>query len=263
MIIPSINTLGLPDWTFQQVVAFARQARIPHIEIRALENTTDLLSLDQFSNEAGVHAAAHLLRESGVDLLALNLGFHLTDDLYSQSEVIRQYAALGRDLGALYLRFFSGGTPGEPPDLERMAQGAGLVNHLLADFPLQMIVETHDALVRSEDILALAQRLEGHLNILWDIAHTHNFGGETWQETYQTLSHLVRYLHVKDTRRQDGKIQNVPLNAGDLNVEGLFHFFQQIPEPIIVSLEWEKMWDPSLGPGDLAALDFLRKLSTE
>jgi sugar phosphate isomerase/epimerase len=260
MLIPSINTLGLQDWTFAQVVDFAQAQHIPYLEIRALRNTVDLLSLPEFSTPSAVREAVGYLRDSGVSLLSLNLGFHLTDDLYGHSATIRRYAALARDLGALYLRFFPGGLPGQPPDLERMALGAGLANHLLADFPVQWVVETHDSLVRSADILDLDRQMEGRLNVLWDIAHTHNTGGEDWATTYAALAPRIRYLHIKDIHRQEGEVHLAPLFTGDLDLRALLAYLQQKPEPVIVSLEWERLWDPTLAPGDEVALDFLRQV---
>lgn len=260
MLIPSLNTLGFPDWTFAQVIAFAQAHAVPYFEIRGLRGTVDLLALPEFSTSQGVAESARLLQDSGVKLLSLNLGFRLIDDLEPQYPQIRRYAALARDLGAPYLRFFSGGSPAEQPDLDRMARGVEGINALLEGFGARMVIETHDAFVHSADILALNQRVAGGINLLWDIAHTHDDGGETWQETYARLEPLIRYLHIKDTRPQDGRLRNVPLETGNLDVHNLLQFLAQQPAAFIVSLEWEKMWDPSLGPGDLAALDFLQKI---
>lgn len=262
MITPSINTLGFPDWTIYQVIDFAAAHRVPFIEIRALQNTVNLLSLPDFNTSAGLNRVSARLREKGVRLIGLNLGFHLQDDLSTHAETIRRYAEAAQAVDAPYLRFFSGGRPSERPDLQRLAQGAKLVQQLLEPFPVRMIVETHDSLVRSTDILALNEILGGKLNLLWDIAHTRNHGGEPWQATFDALRPLIRYLHVKDTRKAGEQIQNTLLFEGDLQVRELLSYLAGLPEEWIVSFEWEKMWDPTLAPGDQAAGDFLEKLKT-
>ena len=260
MLIPSLNTLGFPDWSLTRMISFAQAHHVPYLELRALENTTHLLSLPDFSTPEGIAHSQAALQQSGVRLLSLNLGIHLDEDLPAKAEEVIQYASIASALGVPYLRFFSGGNSEERPDLDRLASGARQALALLTPYPLQMLVETHDSLVRSVDILALNERLEGQLNILWDIAHTANHGGETWQETQAQIWPLVRYLHIKDTRRTGGKIQNVLLFEGSLDVPGLLANLARKPEEVIVSLEWEKMWDPSLVSGETAALDFLSKI---
>lgn len=260
MLIPSLNTLGFPDWSLAQMVDFAQTHSVPYIEIRGLRNTVDLLALPEFSTAQALAESASLLRRAGVQVLSLNLGYRLQDDLAPQTGDIRRYAALAQALGARYLRFFSGGSPQQPPDLERMARGVALVNGLLADAPLQMVIETHDAFVHSADILALHARVPGGINLLWDIAHTHDDAGETWQQSFASLAPLIRYLHVKDTGLRGGRFQNLSLETGDLNVRSLLDFLAQQQAQFIVSFEWEKMWDPTLGPGEEAALDFLEKV---
>lgn len=260
MITPSLNTLAFPEWSLPQVVAFARQNDVPYFEIRALENNLDLLSLPDFASPARITQSRLLLHTSGVRVLSLNLGFHLTDDLTAQADTIRHYAALADSLGAPYLRFFPGGDPAERPDIGRLARGALQAINLITGYEVQLLIETHDSLVHSDDILGLNDLLEGHLNLLWDIAHTANFGGEPWQETVKRLEPVTCYLHIKNTRRVNGKIQNAPLFEGDLDVRGLLNFLSRRSEETIVSFEWEKMWDPTLSAGDEATLEFLNEV---
>lgn len=260
--------MGFPSWTLAQMADFCQAQNVPYVEIRVLENSVDLLNLPIFATPQRIDQARRMLTAAGVEVLALNSGFHLQDDLTAQATEIARFAALAQELEARCVRFFSGGQPQERPDVQRLAFGWRLVEKVMRPFSVLPVLETHDSLVHSEDILALNQQVDGRLNILWDFAHTTNHGGEHWRDTWAQIGSLVRYLHVKDTVRSvpeaqhpdqpaAPQIRNVRLGEGQLDLPALLRFFAHQPTPMICSLEWEKMWDPSLAPGEEAAHTFL------
>ncbi len=44
MLCPSFNSLGMPDWSFDQMVYFCHAVEVEYFEIRGLENTLERLT---------------------------------------------------------------------------------------------------------------------------------------------------------------------------------------------------------------------------
>lgn len=266
MIIPSLNTIGFPDWTLEQVARFAHQHSVNLVEIRGLENSLDLLSLPDFADPRRLEQVIQLLQVLNVRILSLNLGFRFMD-VGVDSEMlasIASYAKLAATLNTPYLRFFAGGDPSTAVGREALAEKAARVLEVIGPYQVTAIVETHDSLVQSEHVVEIvnkANSLSGtRLGVLWDVAHTINLGGEPWRYSLETLGEHIAYLHLKDGCKQPAGMDYTFLFDGCLPLRELLLALNQLPQQFIGSFEWEKLWHPELAPGDTAAVDFIGKI---
>ncbi len=261
MLIPSINTMGLPDWSFEQVIRFAGRLNVPFVELRGLSGQLDLLTLPEFSAPESVQRNRLLLADCGVRILSLNLSERLADFSPLQAERIVRYAQLADDYDVAYLRFFAGGAMASAADRTHLMDAAAAVVGVLAQFRVAPIVETHDTFTHAADVLQVAQSTSGALGVLWDVAHTQNIASEAWQDTYAALRPYIRYLHVKDgVRTASGELHYTDFLAGDLHIRELLTYLKSLPERVIISYEWEKLWHPELAHGQEAIPQFLSAL---
>ncbi len=226
MLVPSLNTLGMPDWSFERVVRFAFDQNVPYVEIRGLDNSLELLNLPDLNDPERVRFIRALLLETGVRILSFNLSLRMIDFSPEMAAQIQQYADLALRFDVPYLRFFAGGDVRVREEFNRLVSQANRVADILKDDPVTALVETHDTLVHSTDIQALVLGTGERIGVLWDAAHTMNLGGESWQETFARLQPYIRYLHVKDEHISGDQVQYTPLFEGDLPMKELLLFLK-------------------------------------
>lgn len=260
MLIPCFNTIGVPDWTIERTVEFAHAHKFNWIEIRGLENTLDLRNLDCFANPKSLDRTKSLLEMNQVQILSLNLSYRLWEYSEDQAEEIVHLARLAHQLGVRYLRFFPGGKLDSGEAMARLVHNGNCIVDLLAKHGVQPLVETHDSLVHSNDILAFWAGTSAQFDVIWDFAHTINEGMEHWQSTLDRLQPCIRYLHVKDILATSNGGNSTLLLEGVLPVHEILSFLDQDPGNHIVSFEWEKLWHPELADGENAISDYGRKL---
>lgn len=260
MLIPSLNTIGMPGWTLARLAQFAQEHPFHWVEIRGLENTLDLLALPALNDPAQAEINRSLLDGAGLRILSLNLRMRFYDYSHAMEEEVRRCADLAQRFNVPYLRFFAGGPMQTRADLDDLIVKAGQVLDILADYPVTAVVETHDTLTHARDVLQLVEGTGGRLGVLWDVVNAIQETGEPWRETFDTLKPHIRYLHVKDGVRKGGELRYTFLFEGDLPMKELLLFLKRQPEDYIISFEWEKLWHPELAPGDEAAVDFLQKI---
>jgi sugar phosphate isomerase/epimerase len=264
MLIPSINTIGLPDWSLRQVVEFAHQQHVPFFEIRGLENTLDLLSLEDFSTDEGIQRSLQLLRDEEVRILSLDLSFRISEINAQMENEIRRYAQTADALGVPYLRFFPGGSLETAQERSEMTEKAVRLLEVMAPYRVTALVETHDSLMNAKVAAELVEKASQSagvkFGVVWDVVHTVLVGGEAWQHSLALLKPYIGYLHIKDGIRSNGVLDYTLLFEGEMPMKELLLNLQQRPQQFIVSFEWEKLWHPELAPGETAFVDFLKKI---
>ncbi len=112
------------------------------------------------------------------------------------------------------------------------------------------MVETHDALITRGAIERFRSALPGTA-LLWDAHHTWRKGGESPVETWGGIRASVVHVHVKDSiavASARHPFTYVLPGDGDFPVAPLFAALQADGFVGPVSLEWEKLWHPYLGP---------------
>lgn len=82
--------------------------------------------------------------------------------------------------------------------------------------------------------------------VLWDLHHPYRFFGESPAKTWENIGEWVRYLHVKDSAMQDGKLVYRMMGYGDVPVFDALKILSDHGYQGYVSLEWLKRWCPDL-----------------
>lgn len=260
MLIPSINSIGVPGWDIYRLIRYASDNSVPYVEIRGLENTLDLLALPCFNDPSSVAEIRQTLAARQVKILSLDLSYKVWDYVPAQDDELHRLADLADWLDVRFMRFFPGGKVQDQADVKRLAGNVAAVVRLLAGHHVEPLVETHDSLVKLDLLLAMQQSMDKPVGLLWDVVNMMNQGGADWQHTYASIKPWIRFLHVKDSVIRDDKIEYRLMFEGELPMRELLGYLHAQPEPTIVSLEWEKLWHPELADGELVFGDFIRKI---
>jgi sugar phosphate isomerase/epimerase len=264
------STLGTPDATLDDALAIARRFGIDRIELRMLEQATDLPAYFAEHFRAP-DALRQRLEEAGVRVQVLDTSLRLVNPDEADREAMLQFLPWAEAIGAPYLRVFDGGKyTGEPDPANidaaaetcRWWQQQRRANGWAAD----IIVETHDFMCTSAACLAFEEAVDGSVGLLWDAHHIWFKAGEDVQATWAELRPHVKHIHVKDSVRepimQYGYTYKRP-GEGELPLAALLRRLEADGYDGAVSLEWERAWHPYLPPVEEALEPLLAMQPTD
>jgi sugar phosphate isomerase/epimerase len=243
----SISTLACPAWTLDQIIDGVAAAGASGIDFRGVASEIDITRLPQFTTE--LPETLRRLQEKNLRLPCFNLSTTLitpdADRWESFLDETTRYAQLARATQTKFLRVFGGAVPGE---LSREAAADLARRHLrqISKIALahecQILLETHDEWATSEQMLTLVHDFSpSEVGVLWDIEHPFR-KGEAPTETATRLKAFIRQVHVKDSRRVDGRNSPTLLGEGELPIAECVRALRAIDYHGWYTLETEKRW---------------------
>lgn len=246
----AFSTLGCPDLDLPEAAQLARLHGVAQIELRALGGTTALP--DYFAAlYTSPDALAALVPELGVTVAALGTSLRLIGSTPETRDAFAAYVPWALALGAPYLRVFDGGHGANEAELADAAATLDWWDALrrAEGWPLDIMVETHDAFAQPERLQLFLDRHPG-CKILWDTHHTWRKGGEDPARTWQRVRGHAVHLHVKDSApaaTADGYAYTA-LGDGGFPFAALLRTLEADGFAGPISLEWERMWHPEMPP---------------
>ena len=242
------STLGCPDFTLEETLALAVKHGVDAVELRALGGSLELPAY--LKEHYGTPAAlAGKLRGQSVGIVSLSTSLHVTGGTVADREKFLEFVPWAEALGVRWLRVFDSDTTMQVDDF---AQAAEMMHwwreqRAAGGWRTNVMIETHGAMTTSGTIQKFLEAVPDGA-ILWDAHHTWKKGGEDPLATWRAIRPNVVHVHVKDSidvpsarhpftyvLPGDGGFPMAPL-AAVLRAE-----FDGA-----VSLEWEKLWHPSL-----------------
>lgn len=262
------TSLACPDWTIEEAVSAARAYGYAAIEWRLADG-------EIIGPDASLDTRRRLRQvpvDQGIAISCLDSSVQAVRatpaERAAEIEGGRRMLDLAAEIGAPFLRVFGGALP------EHIARAALLepsaeVLHTLANYGSQIgvtvLLETHDAWTRSEDVLALWRAVAlPAFKVLWDTHHTYRFG-EAPARTLAILGEAIAYAHIKDSRLTGPDTWTYCLaGAGDIPLREIVDVLGQSNFIAYLSLEWEKKWHPEIEEPEIAlpqAATYLRAFS--
>lgn len=255
MLQKTFSSLGCSELDLPEIVALAKKHGIAALELRAVNGTTDLPAF--FAGRFGSPESwAAWLNEQGVAVCSLDTSFRLIDGDQDARQALLAYVPWAEAAGVPWMRIFDGGKTGDATEIARAAEVLAWWNGLRRanGWTVDLMIETHDALVTSDKIAALfAASVDAHL--LWDAHHTWKKGGEDPVKTWETVKGRTVHIHVKDstsvpTARHP--FTYVPPGDGEFPMRHLLETLERSGYAGMLSLEWERLWHPYLADLDTA-----------
>lgn len=248
--VRTYSTLGSPELGLEDTLALAARQDLAGVEIRALGGTIDLPAY--FAATYGTPATLALrVAQQPLKIFSLDTSLHLAHSTAAEREAFLAFLPWAEALGVPRLRVFDGGKSADPATHRAMAETVAWWRALRAErgWRADLMVETHDALFTASSILGFLQLAPG-TGILWDTHHTWKTGGEDPLVTWRAIRPHVVHLHVKDSVSiPSGKhpfSYRLP-GEGEFPMTPLREVLRaEYHGPM--SLEWERLWHPELGP---------------
>ncbi len=266
----AFSTLGCPDWSFDQILAFAKQYRFPGLEIRGLQRQLDLTQCPEFIDASAIQRSLRKLKDAGVKVVNLgaSTNLHLPPGPEKDKAMneARRFIDLAAALSCPYIRVFPNNFPkGEEKAavLDRIRNGLATLADYAKERSVIVLMETHGDLVYVDDLVAVMQPLaHTHAGLVWDCVNMFSVTKEAPAIVYPKLKPYIFHTHIKDYRMENGKMRYCFVGKGESPVMAAVELLRRDEYKGYYSFEWEKLWHPEIEEPEAAIVDYARTMIT-
>jgi fatty-acyl-CoA synthase len=261
----AFSTLGCPDFSWTDIYTMAKDLGFDGIEIRGLGKDIFAVKAQPFTESQLPHTIRQLTRLH-IEIPCLSSGCCLKYAGMEEENIaeITQYILLAKKLGTPFVRVLAD----REPQPEGEVDDGVILNVLRNLVPIAeqngvtLLIETNGVYSNTERLRDLLdQAASDSVAALWDIHHPYRFGGESPEKTVQNLGAYIRYVHVKDSVLEDGKLKYRMIGEGDLPIADMMMALRSINYEGYVSLEWVKRWAPDLHDAGIVFPHFTNYMS--
>jgi len=264
----SFSTLGCPGWTFTQIVDFAAAHQYDGIEMRGILKQLDLPKCAEFSNASNIKNTKQQMADKKLQFVDLGSSctLHFADKTERQKNIDdgKRFIDLAAAIDCPNVRvypnnFIKGQEKNQTMDLIV----AGLLE--LGDYAkstgVRVLMETHGDLVYIADLKTIMEAaLHPQVGLVWDAANMYLETKESPVQAYQDLHPYIHHAHIKDAKKEDGKIGFYFLGEGNLPIFTAIDALYKGGYKGYYSFEWEKLWHPEIAEPELALADYPKKM---
>lgn len=246
----AFSTLGCPDFSWPDIYSMAKDLGYSGIEIRGLGKDIFAVQAQPFTGEQLNHTIEKL-SSLRLEIPCLSSGCCLKFEEKSEENYteILQYIQLASKLNTPYIRILADLEPhvtGEVDDQVVLSQLERLVP-AAEKHGVILLVETNGVYANTNRLRDLLDQVASDsVGALWDVHHPYRQAGEAPGQTVQNLGAYIKYVHIKDSIVDKGKIKYRLMGEGDLPIEDMMKALQSINYEGYVSLEWVKRWASNL-----------------
>jgi len=249
----AFSSLGCPQASLDEAFALAARFGLDAVELRSLGGTVELPAYlaAQFGSPEALadRLAGGLPGAPGVRIAALGTSFRMIGSSPLDRDALIDFAMWAEALDVPWLRAFDGGKNADESEMAAAAETLRWWKEERArrKWSTDLMVETHDSLFTADAIERAVAAMPG-LAILWDTHHTWKKGGEDPLITWRRVGSHVVHVHVKDSvsvpSARHPYTYTLP-GTGEFPAAPLLGTLKAGFSGV-VSLEWEKLWHPSL-----------------
>jgi len=256
----AFSTLGCPDFSWPDIYSMAKDLGFDGIEIRGLGDDIFAVKAKPFTDEQ-LPQTIEKLKSLNLEIPCLSSGCCLKYPDKEEENVaeITQYILLAAKLGTPFVRILAD----RNPESEGEVDDDVILKTIKRLIP---IAEKNNVtlLIETNGVYSDTSRLYNLLNLaasdyvaaLWDIHHPYRFAGESPGKTVQNLGAYIRYVHVKDSVVENGKICYKMMGEGDLPIHEAMMALDSINYEGCISLEWVKRWASDLSDAGIVFPQF-------
>lgn len=246
----SFSTIACPDYSWVDIYSMAKDLGFDGIEIRGMGDDFAAYKAMPFT-EANRPKTMAKLKALNIEIPCLSSGCCLK---FKEKEAetiaeLTEYCKLAQQINAPYIRVLADleAAPNGEVDDAYVAEQLKKLAPIAAQYDVTLLVETNGVYSDTHRLRALLDSVNSHkIAALWDMHHPYRFVGESPEQTVANLGELIKYVHIKDSVMENGKVVYKMMGEGDLPIQKMIEALQSIQYTGYVSLEWVKLWMPNL-----------------
>ena len=264
----SFSTLGCPDWTFDQIVSFAKQHQYKGIEVRGILREMDLTKSPVFDTAEHRNSTLQMMKDN--DLRFIDLGSSCTlhfaegEERQKNLDEGKRFIDLAQQVHCPYIRVFPNLFPKEQTKeaaMDWMSKGLLELGEHAKGSEVKVLVESHGDLVHTDDLLKVMQAAK-HPNtgMVWDVTNMWIETGEAPKMVYEKLKPYIYHTHIKDAKKMQDAIQYKLMGEGEVPIFEAIDILRSDGYNGYYSFEWEKLWHPEIAAPEIALADYPQKM---
>jgi fatty-acyl-CoA synthase len=256
----SFSTLGCPEWSWEDIVATAKDFDYDGIEVRGIEKEIYVPKAKPFLPGELDSTKKHL-NELGLAIPCITSScyLHIGEKHVHYIQEAKEYIDLAAKLNAPYIRVLGDANPQPSENVNVKSVIAALkeIGEYAVPKNVTVLIETNGIFANSTRLkeLMLAVNHEG-VGVLWDIHHPYRFMNEPVKQTYNTLKEYIKHIHIKDSIVSEGKIKYKMMGQGDIPIKECLTLLKQDDYQGFISLEWVKRWYTDLEEPGIVFMQF-------
>lgn len=244
----AFSTLGCPGWSWKEIYATAFDLGFDGLEIRGLENEMYLPNFPKFT-EGNIDNIKRIF--SGSTKISMLTSGAVIGNPKSAEPFYKEatdYIDLAEKLGVPFIRVMISPQP-YPTETDYefgVAQYKKICDYAKPK-GIVPLIETNGILADSKVMKKFIEDTNAeNSGVLWDINHPYRYFGESITETLSNIGDYVKYLHIKDSEKQNDKIIYRMMGYGDIPICEIVTELKKHAFDGYLSLEWVKRWLPEL-----------------
>jgi fatty-acyl-CoA synthase len=245
----AFSTLGCPDFDWPDMYSMAKDCGFQGIELRGFGD--DIFAYKKPFADENIKETVEFLKKRRLEIPCVSSGncIKYADKKEENIALLKKYIDFAAKAGSYFVRVLGDEFPYESGEVD----DAVVIDVLRSLIPyaekagVTLLVETNGVYADTKRLFNLLNELKSdNVGALWDAHHPFRFKGETPEKTIQNLGAYVKYVHIKDSVNQDGKVVYKLVGEGDLPIAGIMRALKSINYDGYVSLEWVKKYTPDL-----------------
>jgi len=247
----AFSTLGCPDFGWSDIYSMAKDLGFDGIEMRGWGNHQFSIEAKPFRDE-NLPGTLDQLKRLRLEIPCLSTGCTIRTRKESAVAIpeITAYIELAHKLNTPYIRILGDLTadPRGEVDDEVVADALRQLVPIAEEKQVTLLVETNGVYSDTKRLADLLNTIASdNVAALWDVHHPYRFMNETPAKTVENLGAYIKYVHLKDSVMEDGKVSYRMMGEGDLPIEPAMRALRSINYEGYLSLEWLKQYMPELG----------------
>lgn len=256
LVMPRLafSTLGCPDWSFEQILAYAEENKYGGIELRGLRRELDLSKCPEFRDANAIRETIKKAKEAKVKFVNLgastNLHLKAGPELDKGMDEAKRFIDIAAAISCPYVRVFPNNLPKDEDKqavLDRIRQHLSQLGDYAASRTVTVLMETHGEVVYAADLLNIMEPLNHpHTGLVWDCVNMFSVTREAPALVYPKLKKYIFHAHIKDYRMEAGKMRYCNFGRGESPILAAVELLRKDNYKGYYSFEWEKLWHPEL-----------------
>lgn len=258
----SFSTLACPDFSWQDIYSMAKDFNFDGIEIRGLGDNIYSTKAAPFTDEE-LPNTLDKLKELDIEISCLSSG-EPVNNLETKDKAIAEitdYVELASKLSTKYVRVLGDKLPAPEGEVDDDVV-IGIMKELIPvaeKNDVVLLLETNGVYSDTSRLKKVLDSINSqHVQALWDVHHPYRFQGESPETTVSNLGDYIKYVHVKDSVMEDGKVEYKMMGTGDLPLKEVFEELHSIDYDGYISLEWVYRWARNLLDGGIVVPHFAK-----
>lgn len=238
------STIGCPDWKFTDIISTAKDLGYSAVEIRGIGGEIYAPTMREFNED--LPKTLELLERTGVKIAMLTSGAALAN--HNDSDAVAEakaYIDLAVKLKVDFVRVMSTDKPYfDGGDIELCKRSYKEVVEYAKGTGVTPLMETNGLFVDTAVLASFLDECGG--GALWDVHHPYRFNDETVETTVKNLGGKIKYVHLKDSVVEKGKVAYKMMGYGDIPLTNAIELLKNNGYDGYYTFEWVKRWNRDL-----------------